>query len=347
MAGLPNSVSDSRIMRVLEKERDHREQVDDAAIKFLKIVKEKFEKKLSDCEEEIEKLKNDHKEAVLALKDTKVDLRISQREVSQQGDLIKYLRQCKLEAVDQLNKLKSDMTEKDEQIKRLEQNAENLSKTLAGYETQKSQYEQQINSFELEKNRINQTNDKLQKANERLKKICQDVENQATKFQSLYEAKNTEIAEYIKAKQDLIEKVSALEDKIETLTLTIQKLKKLLLDSKEDIEHKQATVETLQHRLSKYEDDIVRLKEELSQHITTNNALNSSNKQLSEIVHDTVEKNSFLERRLETTLEEMDKKTSEFVREKMKLDETINQQLKLIDMLHGKMEKPKKVWVLF
>lgn len=370
------------LCRVLEKERGHREKVDASAVSFLKKVKDYYEKKIEELKKEVDDIKRAHGE-------TKLDLRIAKRDVTKHNDLIKYYKDLKREATDKMKEMEKSLDAKDEQIKKLEENAENLRRTLADVESTKSEYEEHLKNFESEKDRLNQSNDKLKKANDMLKKMCANVEEQVTKFQSLYENQTTEKAKYLEEKQELLQKVTTLDEQvkstekkyieqitsmartIETLekqlseqTRTLEKVKEELEGTKKELteekqfhflhesdipslqadnELKQTTIDTLQHRLSKYENDIIRLKEEASKHITNNTALVSQNRKLSQGMEEALIKNSSLQMRLESTLEEMDKKTSDFVREKMKLNETINQQLKLIDMLQDKMEKPKKV----
>ncbi|XP_074598397.1 uncharacterized protein LOC141853074 isoform X2 [Brevipalpus obovatus] len=186
--------------------------------------------------------------------------------------------------------------------------------------------------------------ERVGKLEDELKSIQQHCNEQILKMSKIIESLEKESDSYKS-------RCAQLSEELKTVQTDLNQERQFRLLHEDEVpklmredELKQQTIVTLQTKLAKCEDDIFLLKEETSRHITNHNALLSQNKKLTQSLEDALTKNSTLHERLEVTLGDMENKTSEFVKEKMKLNETINQQLKLIDMLQEKMEKPKKNW---
>jgi uncharacterized coiled-coil DUF342 family protein len=94
------------------------------------------------------------------------------------------------------------------------------------------------------------------------------------------------------------------------------------------------------------EEELIAIKEEAAKHITTIASLKESKHKLTIALEKSMQKAESLQDRIDKLHNEFDVKEEELNRERITTQETINQQLKLIDFLQNKiesLEKQKKV----
>jgi citron Rho-interacting kinase len=106
-------------------------------------------------------------------------------------------------------------------------------------------------------------------------------------------------------------------------------------------------VKTLMNELDKAQRELTLIKEEATRHITSISSLKSQNQTLTKMYDDMKKKYELAKTRICALLEESDLKDSNFEYDKLRLQETINQQTKLIDYLQTLSEKPTKKHLWF
>lgn len=338
----------------LEKVRNESDGVSKKDLQTLKFDLRIAQKDIKEQKTRIEYLRDCRKEAVDKLKEVEATLAEKQGEIEEwkakfenlSADVKKLMDDKKTseQTCEDLKKEKEDLIAMNE---KLTNSNEVLRQTCASIESQVSQFEQACKvNIDIKVKLTEEKNKMLEKITNLEKELgtmTSKYENQILDMDNKIKSLESTVSEHqTKCKQleeELKETQNALEEERQFRVLHEDQLPALLKEN----ELKQHTIDVLHTKFADYEKEIFFLKEEASNHITNIAQLNSKNKQLTLALEDALVKNDTLQKRIEVIVEELEDERSKYQFEKLKFNETVNQQLKVIDLLQDKMEKPKKV----
>ena len=347
---------ETKIMTLKEELEKVRKESDGVCKKDFQNVKFELRIAQRDIKEQksrIEYLRDARKEAVDKLSQVETTLAEKEAEIEEWRVKFENLSADVKKLMDDKNTCeetcKTLVKEREDLValnEKLTSSNEVLRKACATVESQVSEFEQACKvQLDIKVKLTEEKTKMLEKINNLEKELGtmkSKYENQILDMDSKIKSLESTVSEYkTKCKQleeEIQETQNALEEERQFRVLHEDQLPALLKEN----DLKQHTIDVLHTKFADYEKEIFFLKEEASNHITSIAQLNSKNKQLTLALEDALIKNETLQKRIEVIVDELEDERSKYQFEKLKFNETVNQQLKVIDFLQDKMEKPKK-----
>ena len=245
-----------------------------------------------------------------------------------------------------LEHMQQQMRRKDESLNKLRLANTKLKDTCLEQEKQlelyQSMYDGKVDEYKkaLEESlSLIQDQDKIK--NE-LRNVQETLRNEIKQKEELELRFECEKAHFDKQLQLQKERIHILENSLDSESDNSSEYVKEISSLQNDCFAKDMEIKRLESELCKLERELLVIKEEASRHITNISNLKSQHQSLTKMYDEITQKYAQTKNRICDLLEENDSKDSNFEYEKLRLQETINQQSKLIDYLQTLSEKPIK-----
>ncbi|XP_055940055.1 citron Rho-interacting kinase-like [Argiope bruennichi] len=245
--------------------------------------------------------------------------------------------------------LKNDLTTKQNEFNKYKQLNSILKSSVIDMEEDLKDFEIIVESRESTISELNSKIDKLEAENLNLKNKLKNSENGVLKEESQKEKLLKHINE-LTAELDNQNYLHEVE--IQNLQENLSHYKKVVAELEDQVAQYQKEFSMQEIDDKRYSEKIIALenqlceiKEEAARHITQISSLKSSNLKLTQALDEALDNQQENQKNIEELCNELENEKAKHLNEKVKLQETISQQIKLIDFLQSKtenMEKKKK-----
>lgn len=274
----------------------------------------------------------------------------SQKRIDNLSSQIKDIETSKHFLQMNFDKIKSELNEKQAVINK-------LTRTNEVLKTACTQIEQQAEAFRIKYEGTNEQkmlllNSKSETVNE-IQKLFSEIEQLKDKLENVNKEKDSLVTRMEVDRVNFEKLLKNEREKIKNLELELTDEKQRLIDYEDRLSEKDQclfstdeTVTKLQERNCQLEQELIAIKEEAANHITTITALRKENYKLMKNLENEMKRFDKLEQRFLKLQREMEANEEARHQEEITLKETISQQLKLIDFLKDKndtLERQKKV----
>jgi chromosome segregation protein len=250
----------------------------------------------------------------------------------------------------EFNSKNDDCQQKEVSIKKLKNTNKVLQETCAQIERQAEQFRAKYEGLGEQKQKLlvdkNDTVSEVHKLNKELEIIKNKLKSELEDKQEAYKLLESEQVEYenlIKAEK---QKLADLKQNFEKECQKTREYEDKTSVQERNLYSSDETIRMLESTNNQLEEELIAIKEEAAKHITTIASLKESKHKLTIALEKSMQKAESLQDRIDKLHNEFDVKEEELNRERITTQETINQQLKLIDFLQNKiesLEKQKKV----
>jgi len=250
----------------------------------------------------------------------------------------------------EFNSKNGECEQKEAAIKKLRNTNKVLQETCSTIEKQAEQFRSKYKGTAEQKEKLlvdtNDTKSEVQKLNKELENIRNKLKSELRDKEEAYKRLESEQLEYEKLVQTEKQKLMNLNLEFQKECQKSREYEERLSVQERDLYSSDETISSLEAKVSHLEEYLIAIKEEAAKHITTIATLKDANHKLTIAFEESMEKVESLQDRIEKLHNQFDAKEEELNHERITTQETINQQLKLIDFLQDKvesLEKQKKV----
>lgn len=340
---------------------DPKKEIEEPSSDRLKQIKfdlRMAQREVSKQKDQIEYLRSARKEAQDEAKALRLQVEEKEKEVLSNETECKNLM-AKLDSTEaEKMKLIEEVKSSDEKIEELKIKYEKLKKLNSTLKETCSTVESQVGEFQSLYEGQKDIKMKLSEEKQQMSEKINKLENDLEVIEKKYSIQVIEMTQHINdLKNELSvsqEKTASLDSRLKEKEEELSKEKQFHIMHAKDIpdlilqnEQQASMIESLNEKLQAYHSDLCNLKEEASVHITKIANLNTQNKNLAKGLEESLNKCETLQNRIDIILNELETRQTEHDMEKLRLNETVHQQLKLIDLLQEKVEKLKKPWIGF
>ncbi|GIY55189.1 hypothetical protein CEXT_373211 [Caerostris extrusa] len=348
-------MSEDKLAEKIKSEEDLQEQLKSLQNTISRIKEEVQQNEKS---YEIEKVKLE--ERIKAMKDTWENSKdVNQKFAKTQGqyeeisrrndDLIKECEEKnkKITNLFQENKvLKNDLTTKQNECNKYKQLYSVLKSTCLELEEQLKDFEILV---EARESTISDLNSKITKLETELRKQKEELKNSKNGAQK-EEKEKEELLKHINElnaeldnQNDLHEaEMQNLQDNLSHYKKVVTQLEQQVAQHQKEFSLHDKDAKGYTERIVTLESQLCDIKEEASRHITQISSLKSSNLKLTQALDEALENQKENQKNIEDLYNELESEKAKHLNEKVKLQETISQQIKLIDFLQSKTENMEK-----
>ncbi|GFT00684.1 hypothetical protein NPIL_303761 [Nephila pilipes] len=271
-------------------------------------------------------------------------------EISKQNEIL--TKECdekdkKVVELLQENKvLKNDIITKQNECIKYKQLSSVLKSTCAEMEEDLKDFEIIVESRE---NYISELNDKIETLGTEVRRLREELKNKYNGAQK-EERQKEELLKHVNELTTELDNQNYLhEAEIQNLQDSISHYKKVVTELEDQIAQFQKEfslqdkdAKGYSERIMTLESQLCEIKEEAARHITQISSLKASNLKLTQALDEALENQKENKKNIEDLYNEMESEKAKNLNEKVKLQETISQQIKLIDFLQSKTENMEK-----
>ncbi|GFQ97107.1 hypothetical protein TNCT_612931, partial [Trichonephila clavata] len=322
------------------------------------IAKLKEEIRQQEKSYEIEKAKLE--ERIKAMKDTWENSKdVNQKFAKTQGQYEEISKQnenlskeCEekerriVELLQENKVLKNDLLTKQKECTKYKQLSSVLKSTCAEMEEDLKDFEIIVESRE---NSISELNDKITKLETESRRLKEELKNRNNGAQK-EERQKEELLKHVNEltaeldNQNYLHEaeIQNLQDNISHYKKVVTELEGQIAEFQREFSMQDKDARGYSERIMTLESQLCEIKEEAARHITQISSLKTSNLKLTQALDEALENQKENQKNIEDLYNELESEKAKHLNEKVKLQETISQQIKLIDFLQSKAENMEK-----
>ncbi|GFW95533.1 hypothetical protein TNCV_1722332 [Trichonephila clavipes] len=242
--------------------------------------------------------------------------------------------------------VKNDLLTKQKECTKYKQLSSVLKSTCAEMEEDLKDFEIIVESRE---NSISELNDKISKLETEARRLKEELKNKNNGAQK-EERQKEELLKHVNELTAELDNQNYLhEAEIQNLQDNISHYKKVVAELEDQIAEFQREfsmqdkdAKGYSERIMTLESQLCEIKEEAARHITQISSLKTSNLKLTQALDEALDNQKENQKNIEDLYNELESEKAKHLNEKVKLQETVSQQTKLIDFLQSKAENMEK-----
>lgn len=276
----------------------------------------------------------------------------SNRVAKEAEDLRKQMQEIQKELSDRNDKI----LQKEKEIDRMKASYKILKEQCLEMDRQAEQFKNKYQGLGAIKQKLTLEKDstltEVQKLTNEVQSLRDQLQAAITEKDETLKRLEIREAQYKDFARAEKERISMLEEALEEQYRKNQELEERIALQEDRLYGSEDTIAQLDEKVSNLEEELYAIKEEAAKHITAVAELKEQNQKLSIAFDDSLEKQEEYQTRVDSLHNELEVKEEEMNRERIANQETISQQLKLIDFLQKRIEvlekqkKVKKRWIV-